>query len=69
MAWNFSRDVKKADDEFFKETDELQICPGEFHLQHILENSLFYPFCSFDAGVIKDCNTQSCYTSGTFLDK
>lgn len=30
---------------------------GHFPLQNILANSLFYPACDNDGGVVKDCNT------------
>ena len=30
---------------------------GPFPLKDILANSLFYPACDNDGGVVKDCNT------------
>lgn len=31
---------------------------GELPLQDILSNSLYYPACGFDGGVVKNCNTE-----------
>jgi hypothetical protein len=34
-----------------------EIETGKFPLNDILHNSLYYPSCGFDGGVVKDCNT------------
>ncbi len=36
-----------------------EIETGKFPLKDILQNSLYYPSCGFDGGVVKDCNTAA----------
>lgn len=41
---------------------------GVFPLQEILANSLFYPACDNDGGVVKDCNKNNkAYGIDTFI--